>query len=56
MIYRNFKGKELPFLGLGCMRLPVIENDENNIDMDKAKEMVAYAMEHGVNYFDTAWG
>ena len=26
------------------------------IDVDAVKEMVAYAMKHGINYYDTAWG
>ncbi|MBR5517265.1 MAG: aldo/keto reductase [Firmicutes bacterium] len=56
MLYSDFKDKKLSTLGLGCMRLPVIDGDENKIDIQKAEEMVAYAMENGVNYFDTAWG
>ncbi|MBR5128638.1 MAG: aldo/keto reductase [Firmicutes bacterium] len=56
MLYKNFKNKKLSTLGLGCMRLPVIDGDENKIDIVKAEEMIAYAMENGVNYFDTAWG
>ena len=56
MIYKDFKDKKLSTLGLGCMRLPVIDGDENKIDVAKAEEMIAYAMENGVNYFDTAWG
>jgi predicted aldo/keto reductase-like oxidoreductase len=56
MIYKDFKDKKLSTLGLGCMRLPVIDGDENKIDVEKAEEMFAYALENGVNYFDTAWG
>ncbi len=56
MIYKEFQDKKLSNLGLGCMRLPVIDGDETKIDMQKTEEMVAYAIEHGVNYFDTAWG
>ncbi len=54
MLYSNFQGKRLSQLALGCMRLPCRENGE--IDIEATKEMVAYAMEKGVNYYDTAWG
>ena len=56
MIYRNFKDKELSSLGFGCMRLPVIDGKDADIDKAAVKEMVAYAMEKGINYYDTAWG
>ena len=41
---------------MGAMRLPVIDGDDSKIDEAAAAEMVAYAMEHGINYYDTAWG
>lgn len=56
MIYRKFEDLELSALGLGAMRLPVIDNDDSRIDEGLTAKMVAYAMEHGVNYYDTAWG
>lgn len=56
MVYREFQGEKLPALGLGCMRLPHSEKDYNDIDTVQVKQMVAYAMAHGVHYFDTAWG
>ena len=56
MIYKDFHGKKLSALGLGCMRFPLIDGKESQIDEEKTAEMVAYAMERGVNYFDTAWG
>lgn len=56
MIYKDFQGKQLSMLGLGAMRLPLRSNDDADIDVEKTKEMVAYAMEHGINYYDTAWG
>lgn len=56
MIYRNFQGLELSGLGLGAMRLPVVNGNDADIDAAAAEEMVAYAMEHGINYYDTAWG
>ena len=43
-------------LGMGTMRLPVVDGDDTKIDEAAAAEMVAYAMEHGINYYDTAWG
>ncbi len=56
MVYRDFKGLKLSGLGLGMMRLPVIDGNDAVVDEAVAEEMIAYAYEHGINYFDTAWG
>ena len=56
MIYRDFKGMKLSLLGFGAMRLPVIDGDDSKIDEETTFRMVDYAMEHGINYYDTAWG
>lgn len=56
MIYKEFQGLKLSALGMGAMRLPVIDGDDAKVDAAAAQEMVDYAMEHGINYYDTAWG
>lgn len=56
MVYRQFQDKQLSALGMGAMRLPVIDGDDSRIDEEASEKMVAYAMEHGINYYDTAWG
>ncbi len=56
MVYRKFQDLKLSALGLGTMRLPVVDGDDARIDEAAAREMVDYAIEHGINYFDTAWG
>jgi len=56
MVYNNFKGLKLSALGMGTMRLPVVDGKNSQIDEVAAAEMVAVAMEKGVNYYDTAWG
>ena len=56
MIYRDFQDEKLSAYAMGCMRLPVIDGDDAKIDEPAAAEMVDYALAHGVNYFDTAWG
>ncbi len=55
MLYRKVpkNGDELSILGFGCMRLPVKEN--GTIDEERATRQVRYAIDHGVNYVDTAW-
>lgn len=56
MIYKDFKGLSLSALGLGAMRLPVLNGKEGEIDEEATGEMIDYAMKHGINYYDTAWG
>ena len=57
MIYKDFQDLKLSALGFGTMRLPVVGNQGDiPIDEEKTAEMVAYALEQGVNYFDTAYG
>lgn len=56
MVYRKFQDLELSALGMGAMRLPVINQNDAEIDEAAVTEMVAYAMEQGINYYDTAWG
>ena len=56
MIYKEFQGLQLSALGFGAMRLPTTDGDDTKIDEAAAAEMVDYAMSHGINYYDTAWG
>jgi uncharacterized protein len=55
MLYRKMpkNGDELSVLGFGCMRLPIKE--DGTIDEKRAMNQVRYAIDHGVNYVDTAW-
>jgi len=55
MLYNHFQDLELSALGLGTMRLPVIDGDNSKIDMEQAAKMVAHAFASGINYIDTAW-
>ena len=56
MIYKDFQDLKLSALGLGAMRLPVVDGDDARIDEAAAEKMVDYAIKRGINYFDTAWG
>lgn len=56
MIYREFQDLKLSGLGLGMMRLPVVEGNDSVIDEAAAAEIIDYAYQNGINYFDTAWG
>ena len=47
MRYNDFHGEKISALGFGCMRLPVLDNDQSRINMPKVEEMFLYAVEHG---------
>ncbi len=57
MVYRENEanGDKVSLLGFGCMRWPMIDVDgQRVIDQEAVNEMVDYAIEHGINYFDTS--
>lgn len=53
-------GDRVSLLGFGMMRLPVLEggthrdHPDSDIDQELVNQQVDYALEHGVNYFDTS--
>ena len=61
MTYRQgTHGEKVSLLGYGCMRLPALEDgkdgnqSEGDLDQDRINELTDYAIEHGLNLFDTA--
>ena len=58
MTYRinRSKNDKVSILGYGCMRWPMKKDEEGNdiIDQEKVNELIDYAIEKGVNYFDAA--
>jgi uncharacterized protein len=56
MLHREIgrTGVEASILGFGCMRLPVLGRPQD-IDTELATGMLHYAIDHGVNYVDTAY-
>ena len=60
MTYRSFPSlgeDKVSLLGYGCMRWPTIPNPNGKgdmIDQDAVNNLVDYAIEHGVNFFDTS--
>ncbi|MDR3074313.1 MAG: aldo/keto reductase [Deltaproteobacteria bacterium] len=49
-------GKDISLLGFGCMRLPLLDpEDQKSIDYPLGEAMVDRAVAAGVNYFDTAF-
>jgi predicted aldo/keto reductase-like oxidoreductase len=55
MLYRKVPKTrdELSILGFGCMRLP--SRADGTIDGDRSIAQIRYAIDHGVNYLDSAW-
>ncbi len=49
-------GDKISLLGFGCMRWPMVKDASGKdvIDQEAVNEMVDYALEHGINYFDTS--
>ena len=58
MVYRTNpnNGDKVSLIGFGCMRWPMVRNADgkSEINQEAVNEMVDYAIEHGINYFDTS--
>ena len=57
MLYRTMCGEKVSWLGMGTMRLPVDaeSGQREKIDRIKATELIEYAYQNGINYFDSAY-
>ncbi len=64
MLYRSLKEMRVSILGFGAMRLPLVGgtrvptdsfDPDRSIDEEETERMIEYAIDHGVNYFDTAY-
>ena len=55
MYFKEIARVKVSALGMGNMRLPVIDGQENQIEKKQAQEIIDYAMSHGINYYDTAY-
>ena len=55
MRYSDFQGERISLLGFGAMRLPLLGDGSGKVDEAQTEKMVDYALENGVNYFDTAY-
>ena len=47
-------GDDISLLGYGMMRLPTKTDNDDEFDQDMINRQVDYAIEHGLNYFDTS--
>ena len=56
MTYRTCPntGDKVSLLGYGMMRLPTKDDNKDEYDQEMVNRQVDYAIEHGVNYFDTS--
>ncbi|MBR1538311.1 MAG: aldo/keto reductase, partial [Bacteroidales bacterium] len=58
VIHRNWPslGESISLLGMGCMRFPRKPGAGRRapLDQEAVNQMIDYALEHGINYFDTA--
>ena len=48
----EYRQNDWSILGFGCMRFP---KKGGSVDMEETERELAYAIAHGVNYFDTAY-
>jgi predicted aldo/keto reductase-like oxidoreductase len=57
MLYRELgsTGEKISILGLGCMRLPVLNGKYDKVDIDNAIPLIRKAIDSGINYLDTAY-
>jgi len=57
MKYRRFGNLdwEVSVLGFGAMRLPLADKETGKVDEPESIRMMRYAVDHGVNYIDTAY-
>ena len=55
--FANLDNDKVSLLGYGCMRWPMIPNPDGEgeiIDQEQVNKLIDYALEHGVNYFDSS--